>query len=372
MLPLLSSPLSERQAHLRNSQIGSGARFKHDLLGYIAQYRAKLKDLQTKIKLYDFRSIRAALVASTPSQLARWPSEAAIHGHESLKTVIEHITAKRKTDTDSAKSHLVGQVSSIATLPQGWLNNTIVAATFTSTSSRSTPKSRVSIIFPTPSDMRNAITGYATGGSIHTKAQTPTHLRQIDSLRPMLRHWTQGPKRASHAQRDLIPPHIKTYICFKHEPTTEHPTPDISWALVTSANLSTQAWGTKSKDGTRAQIASYEIGVLVWPELFDTEKLTESSHDDGKEISGRVDGGTSASRTRMIPMFGKDRPDSVARIVDNGCQTEGQETIVGFRMPYDLPLTPYGTEELPWSPASKYTEADRLNRQWPPDERWIG
>lgn len=64
------------------------------------------------------------------------------------------------------------------------------------------------------------------------------------------------------AGRRRAAPHIKTYIRFA-DPTLE----SIEWALLTSANLSNQAWGGTRSAG-EVWIKSYEIGVLVWPELF--------------------------------------------------------------------------------------------------------
>ena len=44
---------------------------------------------------------------------------------------------------------------------------------------------------------------------------------------------------------------------------------EISWFLLTSANLSKAAWGTLQKQGNQLMIRNYELGVLILPELFD-------------------------------------------------------------------------------------------------------
>jgi hypothetical protein len=50
---------------------------------------------------------------------------------------------------------------------------------------------------------------------------------------------------------------------------------EIDWMLVTSANLSKQAWGEAPNAADEIRICSYEIGVMVWPELFrDTKANT--------------------------------------------------------------------------------------------------
>lgn len=66
------------------------------------------------------------------------------------------------------------------------------------------------------------------------------------------------------AGRRRAAPHIKTYVRY-----TDSSLDNIDWALVTSANLSNQAWGgAVSREKGIVAIKSYEIGVLVWPELF--------------------------------------------------------------------------------------------------------
>lgn len=318
-----------------DSSIGSGNAFKHDLLRYLKAYGGKLKSLVEQLLLYDFSSIRAVLVASVPSHVKVSDPADKVWGHLALSHALK---AMRQTRPASSKksSHLVCQVSSIATLPQAWLSETIYKAALCNSSA---------IIFPTPADLRNALSGYQTGGSIHTKISSPAHLKQISLLRPQLHRWgTRSPSSTTQAKRHLIPPHIKTYISFNYKPTSEQSVADIEWALLTSANLSTQAWGTAPKvpKGARdpqqgvVHIQSFEIGVLVWPELFASE--------GDKEV-------------RMIPMFGKDKPDDIIA-EENGM------SVVGLRMPYDLPPAPYKDDELPWSPSVGYDEPDVFGRLW--------
>ena len=39
-------------------------------------------------------------------------------------------------------------------------------------------------------------------------------------------------------------------------------------------------------------------------------------------------------------------------------------TIIGLRMPYDLPLTPYGPDDEVWSARASYAEPDAFGRTW--------
>jgi hypothetical protein len=40
------------------------------------------------------------------------------------------------------------------------------------------------------------------------------------------------------------------------------------------------------------------------------------------------------------------------------------QAVVGFRMPYDLPLVPYSKEEEPWCATSNYNEPDWRGSTW--------
>ena len=78
-------------------------------------------------------------------------------------------------------------------------------------------------------------------------------------------------------------PHIKTYVRYAEKLPSK--AAGVVWALLTSANLSTQAWGGgeavakgKGKGKVEVRICSYEAGVLVYPELF-------------KDVAGKVEGG---------------------------------------------------------------------------------
>jgi tyrosyl-DNA phosphodiesterase-1 len=95
--------------------------------------------------------------------------------------------------------------------------------------------------------------------------------------------------------------------------------------FVTSANLSKQAWGEAMNVGGDVRICSYEIGVLVWPELYG---------------EGAV----------MVPTFKTDTPTKGLKSDNN--------IVVGARMPYDIPLQSYSKEDLPWCATATYLEPD--------------
>ena len=169
------------------------------------------------------------------------------------------------------------------------------------------------------------------------KFQSPAQQAQLGYMRRHLTHWDSNPPPSNQlpsspalkdAGRARAAPHIKTYIRFSDTDCTH-----IDWALLTSANISTQAWGSAEKDPIGAtrhrevRICSYEAGVLVYPEILGVKE--------------------------MVPTFKKDTPDE---IVDEGT--------AGLRMPYGLPLRKYASNEMPWSASKSYSDVDWLGQKW--------
>lgn len=103
--------------------------------------------------------------------------------------------------------------------------------------------------------------------------------------------------------------------------------------MLTSANISKQAWGEASRPTGEARIASWEAGVLLWPELF------------GKDVS-------------MVGTFQSDTPDEKVG------SSSMKEVFLGVRIPYSLPLQGYSSGEVPWVASMNHSEPDRFGRQW--------
>jgi len=234
-------------------------------------------------------------------------------------------------------------------------------------------KAKAHVLFPTADSVRRSLDGYASGASIHLKTQSAAQRKQVAYLRPLLRHWggvsdattlnlndgSSGNDGADgsgvgdecrvgaamrEAGRRRAAPHIKTYIRFKDERMRE-----VEWAMVTSANLSKQAWGEmENKDGN-VTVASWEIGVVVWPALFADDR------DEGTHC------GRGKGDVKMVPVFKKDVPTAEDL---EGVDVEGVREVVGFRMPYDLPLVPYGQGDEPWCATAAHTEPDWTGHAW--------
>lgn len=360
LLPLQEASDNAERAKLSFSPLGSGTRFKHDLVAYLSRYETKTKRMVAQLCQYEFSSIRAVLVASTPGKhkIRRLDSDTEdLWGWPALKRILGGITMK------SSSPHIVIQISSVASVGEKWLSNTFFdalssssASSTSKTNKNNTPKPRFSIVFPTADEIRRSIDGYSSGGSIHMKVSSPAQKKQVKYIRPMLCHWAGDSLKAMEDTKNLFlpeqsesireagrgraSPHIKTLIRFSDARMTS-----IDWALLTSANLSTQAWGAAPNSNGEVRISSYEIGVLVWPALWDKQ----------------------GSAAQMVPVFGKDSPEDLM----TGYRTAGiphEDTVavtVGWRMPYDLPLVSYGTGEMPWFSNQPCDEADYMGRTWP-------
>ncbi|KAL8823534.1 MAG: hypothetical protein Q9191_005767 [Dirinaria sp. TL-2023a] len=376
LLPLLSEPASETGSPASLFPLGSGKRFKQDLLAYVRVYN-RLASLATKLSLYDFGTVRGALVASVPrkQEIVSQHNTKHLWGLPGLARILGNISGVHRTASSKSKNlnkndggssqdadsqgkepaQIVIQISSVASVGEKWLRDfffptlsttsTSPLAAQTSQSSSPSPETpRFSIIFPTASEIRRSVTGYSAGSSIHMRTRSSAQRKQLDYIRPMLCHWagdneddddnnnnnrSASTNAIQEAGRRRAAPHIKTYTRFRDPAMTR-----IDWAMLTSANLSSQAWGSATKD-RHVRVCSYEIGVVVWPGLWGEE-------------------------AEMVPVFKRDMP-----------HCEGEEAVlrskvtVGWRMPYDLPLVKYREGEMPWCASHTDTEVDWMGRSWP-------
>ncbi|KAL8921595.1 MAG: hypothetical protein Q9172_003954 [Xanthocarpia lactea] len=375
LLPLQTCPTSPQDTN-DPFPMGSGLRFKRDILSYLNSYgQRRTGSLTAELRRYDLSSIRAALVASVPGKQNLRdtdPDQETLWGWPGLRHVLRSVGAKSlKTEP-----HIVMQCSSVASISQKWMDsfqNTL--RVYNSMALSPSPRPVFSLVFPTADEIRRSVDGYACGGSIHMKTQTPAQRKQLEVLRPILCHWAGDEKSNAasgkifqkpiirQAQRRRAAPHIKTYIRFSDTRMNT-----IDWAMMTSANLSKQAWGEEVNGKGEVRICSYEIGIVVWPALW----------DDLGEVE-------------MVPVFGKDLPDEDNVKVEDPepkkQNAKNEETMdeeggkgaldwrqgkeeqaksrVGLRMPYDLPLVPYSEGEMPWCASTPCSEPDWTGRTWP-------
>lgn len=336
LLPLLPRPPGDQQTQNEDSDdasapsgprpIGTGKRFKQDLLRYLGAYNARkaiTQPLVEELEKYDFSSIRAALIASTPGRHGtNW-------GWRALKKALEVVPVRADEST------VVAQMSSIATLgPRPtWLQDTLFKA-MSASKTKPSPQPNFRVVFPTVDEIHRSLAGYMSGASIHCKIQSKQQAKQLDYMRNMYYHWANdspngkdlGQAEVKNSGRNRAAPHIKTYIRYGKE--------SIDWALLTSANLSKQAWGEAVNSAGEMRISSWEIGVLVWPELLAEDK-----------------------DAIMVETLQKDTPSRRA-------SDDDRRPMVGLRVPYSLPLQKYGHSEIPWVATLPHAEPDCKGRKW--------
>jgi tyrosyl-DNA phosphodiesterase-1 len=116
LLPVSSNEKGKSHSVI-NTGVGTGHRFKRDLLAYLGAYgNKKTGPLVKQLERHDFGAIRAALIASVPSkqEIAILDSEKeSIWGWPALKDTLCHVPLKRserESDSQKAKPRIVIQV----------------------------------------------------------------------------------------------------------------------------------------------------------------------------------------------------------------------------------------------------------------------
>ena len=187
LLPLAPKAADESQDTLDRSRLGSGERFKADLLSYLRFYdrrKPTCRPLVDQLRKYDFSAVRAALIASVPGRHDVNDVSQASWGWSALKQTL------RTVPCADGEADVVVQISSIATLgaKDEWLQKTLLDS-LSKSSNTDAKRPRYKVVFPTADEIRRSLDGYAAGGSIHTRIQSQQQAKQLQYLRPMLYHW---------------------------------------------------------------------------------------------------------------------------------------------------------------------------------------
>ena len=186
-LPLIKGP--PQQENAQQARPGSGAKFKIDFLNYLRAYdshgRGTCKPIIEKLMRYDFSEVKGALIASVPGRHKLSDSSPTPWGWAAMEQALKAVPVHQQAE-------IAIQISSIATLgpTDNWLKNTFFRALGGGrgvSPLQSLPSFKV--VFPTADEIRKSLDGYGSGGSIHTKIQSPQQVKQLQYLRPMFCHW---------------------------------------------------------------------------------------------------------------------------------------------------------------------------------------
>ena len=187
LLPLGPKAADERPASADQFPVGTGERFKADLLSYLRFYdRRKItcQPLVKQLSKYDFSAVRGALIASVPGRHEANDVSQTLWGWSALRRTL------RQVPCSDSEADVVVQISSIATLgaKDDWLQKTLFDA-LSKSHNANAERPKFKVVFPTADEIRRCLDGYTAGGSIHTRIQSQQQARQLQYLRPMLHHW---------------------------------------------------------------------------------------------------------------------------------------------------------------------------------------
>lgn len=202
LLPKMTVAPATTTSSPEDHPVGSGDRFKTDLLNYLRAYdRRKItcKTLTDELVNYDFSGIKAALVASVPGRHNIHDMSDTSWGWAGLKRCLQQVPCE-----DQEQSEIVVQISSIATLgaKEDWLKKTLFEP-LSRCKNPSLGKPKFKVVFPTADEIRRSLDGYASGGSIHTKIQSAQQAKQLEYLGPIFHHWANdSPNGASELTYD--------------------------------------------------------------------------------------------------------------------------------------------------------------------------
>lgn len=210
------------------------------------------------------------------------------HGHSRLETLLEENSAPVPV-----QHPVIMQSSSLGNFGRSaadYLSGEIVGAMKKHSGAVRIERSpEFKLIYPSLSNVKRSHDGLLGGGCL-------PYSRGAHNRQPWLNQYLYQWKCISR-NRDRAMPHIKSYCRYSDEE-------GIYWFVLTSANMSKSAWGVKR--GGTLNINSYEAGVAFFPRLI-----------LNKEV---------------FPM----KPQ----------QQQGGDPI--FKLPFDVPLVPYGDDDTPY------------------------
>ncbi|GAB5593089.1 hypothetical protein Unana1_07989 [Umbelopsis nana] len=304
--------------------IGSehGSPFERDLIGYFRAYGMKVTEaLCLKLQMYDFSCCKAVIVASVPG----YHQGADVHKW-GMKRLQDVLTKRVDIVPECQKQSIVlTQSSSVGKFTEKWYTEQFAACMKSCRNAMACNIPQVKFIYPTMEEVFASFTGLESAGFLRMDSST---YEKLHSWFPSyLCKWA-----GKSGGRERSMPHYKSYTRLRvnRDADTETGTggaeapASIAWHLVTSANLSRAAWGDLQKNASQLHIRHYELGILIYPDLWEEQQthILASNH-----------------RNR------RPKPPGFVAIHDG-------DTIVPVRIPYGLPPTNYTNGDHCWTTAA--------------------
>lgn len=157
--------------------------------------------------------------------------------------------------------------------------------------------------------------------------------------------------------RERAMPHYKSYtrlrvnkdITSNSSENDREARASIAWHLVTSANLSRAAWGDMQKNGSQLHIRHYELGVLIYPDLWEVCTMTtiysiytSSSYKYSQDGQAHILAANHSNTQPLPPKF----------------ISEQHPNIIPVRIPYGLPPAEYTKSDHCWTTAVVDVDSD--------------
>ncbi|VVC44674.1 Tyrosyl-DNA phosphodiesterase I,Tyrosyl-DNA phosphodiesterase C-terminal domain [Cinara cedri] len=241
--------------------------FKKDILRYLRSYNLPLiRQWIQKIEETDFSEANVFFISSVPGKYYE-----PIWGQSYLKSILKtHVCLSSGTPSDWP---IIAQCSSLGSMGKSdrdWLTTEFVKNLSASTHiDRTTNNVPFNLIYPTIQNVIDSWDGPL--GALTCLPYTSMVHKNQTWLEKYMCKWVSNSRKRTKAI-----PHIKTY-CRVSQDCTE-----MSWFLLTSANLSKAAWGKKTLSDQSDYILSYEAGVLFVPQFLtgcDTFSLNHNQHN---------------------------------------------------------------------------------------------
>ncbi|GBB91821.1 hypothetical protein RclHR1_01920025 [Rhizophagus clarus] len=317
---------------LKKRDITSSSEFELDFMEYLESYGDKLNIIRNKVKEYDFSTIKAILIASIPGYHVNEKLES--FGHMRLRNILSRITIPLSCKLDST---IICQFSSIGSLgkDEKWLIEEFAESLKYAKNQNQCGEPDIKLVYPTVENVSNSLEGWAAGNSLPFDHKN--YLKQKHYMQKYLHKW-----KAIEAGRERAMPHIKTYSRMTIIPNSNNnleSSAEIAWLLLTSSNLSKAAWGALQKKDKQLMIRSYELGILIFPELFQNDEY----------VSVHILNSTPQNLKPGLPQSFNSINFSPSKSASskkrNRSEEEKNTLIIPIRLPYDLPLTSYNFKD---------------------------
>lgn len=311
----------------------SDSKFGEDLLTYLQHYdKPEIDGLIANLKQYDFSDINVQFIGSVPGSY-KIPTDITTKYDPKFNGVFGYgklYTYLKMFHLDTSTGKLVGQCSTIAgpCTSKDNIFNAVLTRVAEGRRPLLEPNEKEGlepvIVYPTVGEVLTARASYISGVALHFNSERKNkywgYKNQYEHIKQYFYRWRSCQNsKMSKAGRSNLSPHVKTYCVTRNNFKT------MEWFLMTSANMSSQAWGkptgkraTTKNPGDSYVVSSYEAGILINPKLLGSKKMV-----------------------KLVPVMGRDTLDETL--------VTGDHILQPVRIPYDIPLEKYHPNDKPWT-----------------------